>query len=97
MSLRNSYTIPKAYIPSSPGHEQEWINACKGGAAAGSDFEWAGPLTETVLLGNIAIRKELKETLSGRLLKFDPEKFSFPDLPEADKFLHTQYREGWSL
>jgi len=97
MSLRNSYTLPKAYIPSSPGHELEWINACKGGAAAGSDFEWAGPLTETVLLGNIALRKELKETLSGRLLKFDPEKFSFPDLPEADKFLHTQYREGWSL
>jgi len=97
VSLRNSYTPPKAYIPSSPGHEQEWINACKGGAAAGSDFEWAGPLTETVLLGNIAIRKELKETLSGRLLKFDPEKFCFPDLPEADKFLHTQYREGWSL
>jgi len=50
-----------------------------------------------VLLGNIALRKELRETLSGTLLKFDPEKFSFPDLPEADKFLHTTYREGWSL
>lgn len=97
LSLRNSYTPPAPYIPSSPGHEQEWLNACKGGAAAGSDFEWAGPLTETVLLGNIALRKELRETLSGTLLKFDPEKFSFPDLPEADKFLHTTYREGWSL
>ena len=97
LSLRNSYSPPAPYIPSSPGHEQEWIEACKGGKQAGSDFEWAGPLTETVLLGNIALRKELKETLTGRLLKFDPEKFSFPDLPEADKFLHTQYREGWSL
>jgi hypothetical protein len=54
-------------------------------------------LTETVLLGNIAIRKELKETLSGKLLKFDPEKFCFPDMPEADQFLQTTYREGWSL
>jgi len=97
ISLRESYTPPEPYIPASPGHEQEWIRACKGGAAAGSDFEWAGPLTETVLLGNIALRKELKETLSGQLLKFDPEKFCFPDLTEADKFLHTQYREGWSL
>ena len=97
ISLRNSYSAPAPYIPSSPGHEQEWIEACKGGKPAGSDFEWAGPLTETVLLGNIALRRELKETLSGRLLKFDPEKFSFPDLPEADRFLHTVYREGWTL
>ena len=97
VSLRNSYKAPTPYIPSSPGHEEEWIAACKGGKPAGSDFEWAGPLTETVLLGNIAIRKELKETLSGKLLKFDPEKFSFPDIPEADQFLQTTYREGWSL
>lgn len=97
LELRNSYKAPDPYIPSSPGHEEEWILACKGGAAAGSDFEWAGPLTETVLLGNIAIRKELREILADKLLKFDPEKFCFPNVPEADKFLHTQYREGWSL
>jgi hypothetical protein len=97
VSLRESYKAPEPYIPSSPGHEQEWINACKGGAPAGSDFLWAGPLTETVLLGNIALRKELKEALSGKSLRFDPEKFGFPDMPEADKYLHTIYREGWSL
>ena len=96
-SLRNSYQAPAAYIPSSPGHEQEWIMACKGGDPAGSNFDWAGPLTETVLLGNIALRKELKEKLSGQKLKFNPEKFSFPDMPEADQFLHYLYREGWKL
>lgn len=96
-SLRNSYQAPEPYIPSSPGHEQEWINACKGGDPAGSNFDWAGPLTETVLLGNIALRKELKEKLSGQRLKFNPEKFSFPDMPEADQFLHYIYRDGWSL
>lgn len=96
-SLRESYKIPAPYIPSSPGHEEEWILACKGGAPAGSNFDWAGPLTETVLLGNVALRRELKEKLSGQILNWNPEKFSFTNLPEADKFLHYEYREGWNL
>lgn len=96
-ALRNSYTPPKPYIPSSPGHEEEWTLACKGGAPAGSDFEWAGPLTETVLLGNIAIRKSLKEKLSGTILQFDPEGLKFPGMPEADQYIHCEYRQGWSL
>jgi len=96
-SLRESYKIPAPSIPSSPGHEQEWILACKGGPQAGSDFEWAGPLTETVLLGNVALRRELKEKLSGQSLNWNAEKFSFSNLPEADKFLHYEYRQGWSL
>jgi predicted dehydrogenase len=96
-ALRESYKAPAPYIPSSPGHEQEWIRACKGGDPGGSDFEWAGPLTETVLLGNIVLRSELKEKLSGEILLWDPEKFSFPNMREADKFLHTEYRKGWKL
>jgi len=96
-SLRNSYKAPAPSIPSSPGHEEEWILACKGGDPAGSDFEWAGPLTETVLLGNIAIRNEVKEKLGGQVMLWDPVKFSFPDMPEADQFLHCEYRKGWSL
>lgn len=96
-SLRESYKIPAPFIPSSPGHEEEWIRACKGGEPGGSDFEWAGPLTETVLLGNVALRPELKEKLSGQILEWSPEKFSFTNLPEADKFLHYEYREGWKL
>jgi predicted dehydrogenase len=96
-SLRDSYTAPAPTIPSSPGHEEEWIRACKGGAPGGSDFEWAGPLTETVLLGNIVLRSELKEKLSGMVLEWDPEKFSFTNLPEADVFLKNEYRKGWSL
>lgn len=96
-SLRESYKRPDPYIPSSPGHEMEWILASKGGAPAGSNFDWAGPLTETVLLGNIALRKELREKLGGQVLTFDPKKPGFPNLPEADKFLHYEYRNGWSL
>lgn len=96
-SLRESYKRPEPYIPSSPGHEMEWILACKGGAPAGSNFDWAGPLTETVLLGNITLRKELRDKLGGQVLTFDPEKLTIPNMPEANKFLHNEYREGWSL
>lgn len=96
-SLRESYKPPTPYIPSSPGHYAEWILACKGGEPAGSDFDWGGPLTETVLLGNIPLRKELRDKLSGINLIFDPEKLSFPNMPEADKFIHYEYRKGWSL
>jgi predicted dehydrogenase len=96
-SLRESYKAPAPSIPSSPGHEEEWIAACKGGAPGGSDFEWAGPLTETVLLGNVALRHELKEKLSSQGLIWNSEKFSFTNMPEGEKFLHTEYRKGWNL
>lgn len=96
-SLRNSYQDPVPYIPSSPGHEEEWILACKGGAPAGSDFEWAGPLTETVLLGNIALRNEMKDSLGGEVMRWDPDKFCFTGMPGADQFLHCPYSNGWTL
>lgn len=96
-SLNNSYKAPEPYLPSSPGHRQEWILACKGGEPAGSNYDWAGPLTETVLLGNIALRPELREKLSYQSLAFDPESLSFPNMPEADKFIHKEYRDGWEL
>jgi predicted dehydrogenase len=96
-SLNESYQRPGPHIPSSPGHRQEWLLACKGGEPAGSNFDWAGPLTETVLLGNIALRPELREKLSYQSLKFDPDTLSFPNIPEADQFIHYEYRNGWSL
>ena len=96
-SLRNSYQAPVPYIPSSPGHEEEWILACKGGAPAGSDFEWAGPLTETVLLGNIALRNEMKDSLGGEVMRWDPDKFCFTGMPGADQFLQCPYSNGWTL
>lgn len=96
-SLNESYKRPEPYLESSPGHRQEWILAAKGGEPAGSNYEWAGPLTETVLLGNIALRPELREKLSYQSLQFDPEKLSFPNMPEADQFLHYEYRNGWKL
>lgn len=96
-SLDEAYQRPEPYLESSPGHRQEWILACKGGEPAGSNFDWAGPLTETVLLGNIALRPELREKMSFQNLHFDAENLSFPNIPEADLFLHYEYRNGWKL
>jgi predicted dehydrogenase len=96
-SLREAYKAPVPYIPSSPGLYMEWINACKGGEAAGSNFEWAAPLTETVLLGTIALRREIREKLNSQILQFDPMEQVFSNLPEANDFMHYEYRKGWSL
>ncbi len=96
-SKQNEYVMPAKTLARSPGHYQEWINACKGSDAAGSNFDIAGPLTEVVLLGNVALRMELRKQMSRYKLQWDPEAFKITNLPEANQFLHTEYRQGWSL
>jgi predicted dehydrogenase len=88
--------VPQS-IPRSNGHYQEWIEACKGGKPAGSNFDWAGPLAESVLLGNVTLRVQLREDLTICRLMWDPETLKVPNLEEANKFVRRQYREGWSL
>ena len=92
-----NYKPPTPFIPSSPGHYMEWILACKGGEPAGSNFDWGGPLTETVLLGNIPLRKELREKLNNQTLNFDSDKLNFLNFPEANNFFHYECRKGWTL
>ncbi|MEI7730125.1 MAG: Gfo/Idh/MocA family oxidoreductase [Verrucomicrobiota bacterium] len=97
LERRAEYPEPAKTIPRSPGHHLEWINACKGGPAAGSNFDWAGPLTEAVLLGNVALRVQLREDLTRAKLLWNSEKLQFTNLPEANEFLRRKYRDGWSL
>jgi hypothetical protein len=82
---------PAKTLPRSVGHRKEWLEACKGGKPAGSNFDYGGPLTEIPLLGLIAMR------LPGRKLSWDSERFEFDNSPEANALIHTPYREGWSL
>ena len=96
-SLRKEVGRPPKVLPRSPGHHQEWIDACKGGKPAGSNFDHAGPLAEAVLLGNVALRPEIKKQLTNKSLLWDSKDFKFTNLPEANRYLHTEYREGWSL
>jgi len=91
------YGRPPRVLPRSPGHHKEWINACKGGDPADSNFDVSGPLTEVVLLGNVALRmgKQLYE--KGLKLYYDGPKMKVTNLPEANQYIHHAYREGWSL
>ena len=79
-------TIPRVEI----SHEQDWVRACKSGRKAGADFEYSALLTEICLLGNVARR------VDGRI-EWDGENMKVTNLPEADKYIRTPYREGWSL
>jgi predicted dehydrogenase len=81
---------PAATLPRSPGHHAEWIRACKGGEPAMSNFDYAGPLTEFILLGNVAIRTQKK-------IEWDAEALRAKNCPEADAYLKREYRAGWSL
>jgi predicted dehydrogenase len=81
---------PERTLPRSPGHHREWIRACKGGEPAMSNFEYSGPLTEMVLLGNVAIRV-------GKRVVWDAERLRATDLAAADRYIRREYRKGWSL
>jgi predicted dehydrogenase len=91
------YPLPPKRLPRSIGHYEEWVEACKGGQPAGSNFDFAGPLTEVVLMGNIALRLELRESLKRQKLLWDADKKEFSNLPEANAFLKKTYREGFSI
>ncbi len=96
-SRRKEFGTPPKVLERSPGHYQEWINACKGGKPAGSNFDHAGPLAEAVLLGNVALRAALKRKLTRTRLHWDSKNFKFTNMPEANQYLQRNYREGWSL
>ena len=81
---------PPSSLPRSRGHEREWLNACKEGPPAMSNFDYAGPLTQFVLLGNVA-------TLFGDEIRFDPLAMKIVNNSEANEALRREYRQGWSL
>jgi predicted dehydrogenase len=95
--LREGLKDKAKFIPPSPGHHREFVEACKGNLVAGSNFDWAGPLAEVVLLGNVALRSQLRESLTKHRLMWDPEGLKIANLPEANQFLRREYREGWAL
>ncbi|MFQ6036132.1 MAG: Gfo/Idh/MocA family protein [Sedimentisphaerales bacterium] len=96
-SRAREYGKPPQLLPRSPGHFVEWIEACKGGKPAGSNFDHAGTLAEVVLLGNVALRPELREKLTRTRLLWDGPNMKITNVPEANEFLHRKYREGWTL
>lgn len=84
------YKRPEKTLPRSPGHHRDWLNACKGGPKACSDFSYGARLAEMMLLGDVAIRTQKK-------LFWDGPNMKATNAPEAEAFIREQYREGWSL
>jgi predicted dehydrogenase len=90
-SLNQGYQRPaKTLSRVNGGHEMDWVRACKTGQPAGSNFEYSGPLTEFCLLGNIAKRMDAR-------IEWDAAQLKVTNLPEANKYVRTEYRSGWSL
>jgi predicted dehydrogenase len=90
-SRMQEYKRPAKTLSRSIGHYEEWIEAGKGGPAAGAEFAYGGPITEAVLLGNIAV-KVPHETLN-----WDAGKFRFSNSEEANALIHEPMHNGWGL
>jgi hypothetical protein len=73
------------------GHQQDWIRACKGVKLTSANFEYSGPLSEIMLMGNLAVR------FPGRQLLWDGAGMKVTNDTDADAYVRRQYREGWSL
>ncbi len=72
-------------------HYHGWIDGCLSGKQPSDGFEYAGPLTEAVLLGNIAVRYR------GDLLKWDSPNLQITNHQEANQWISREYRKGWEI
>jgi predicted dehydrogenase len=82
---------PEPTIAASIGcHRREWFEACKGNGAALCHFDYAGPLTETVILGNVAYR-------IGERIEWDAKRMTATNTDRAELYLRREYRKGWTL
>ncbi len=94
------------------GHQRKWVDACKAGfnspehKGLTSSFDYAGPMTETVLMGNLAIRNYMlrkendenkMEFYARKKLLWDGENMRITNLEEANQFVGRSYRKGWEI
>jgi len=111
-SERMMNTIPpepylKRIIGDTGGHQQNWVEACLEGLETSSDFKRSGPLTEAVLMGNLAIKSfQYKEAnVNGRgfiypgrrKILWDGEQMRVTNYEKANEWVKGTYREGWEL
>jgi hypothetical protein len=81
---------PGPSIPRSIGHWNEWVDAIKTGKPTTCNFDYSGALTESVLLGVVAFR-------TGKPVDWDGENLRAKNCPEAEAFLHKEYRKGFEI
>ncbi|MFM8890123.1 MAG: hypothetical protein ACKOTB_00615, partial [Planctomycetia bacterium] len=83
------HEAPARTIPPSPGFHREWFDACRGGVPATCNFDYSGPLTESVLLANIAYRVQGEFAWDAVAMKSGRE--------DVDRLLRREYRRGWEV
>lgn len=101
--------MPKQTIPriqgAEAGHYTQWVDACMAGYGKmqlSSPFEYAGPFTEAVLVGNLALRSYAMQDAKGgypgrKKLLWDAKNMKITNFEEANRFVKRDYRQGWSL
>ncbi|MDH3708761.1 MAG: Gfo/Idh/MocA family oxidoreductase [Cyclobacteriaceae bacterium] len=101
--------LPKTLKRVPEGHYVDWVNACLQGfgkAELSSPFDYAGPLTEAVLMGNLALRSYLLQEKDGRgrpmypgrkKLLWDAQNMKITNFDSANEYVMRQYRSGWTL
>lgn len=110
-STRMQENLPAPTLARVPeGHYHQFVNACLAGygnAVTSSPFEYAGPFTESILIGNLAIRSFMMKNpnlkgwndkyLGRKKLLWDAKNMKITNFDEANQFVKRDYREGWSL
>mgnify|MGYP003630144014 FL=1 len=82
------FKAPDQFLPDSPGFHKEWTNACKGDTPATCHFDYSGPVSETVLLGNTAYR-------AGGGFDWDAPSLTATGNDNANQYLVSKFRKGW--
>jgi predicted dehydrogenase len=90
-SRQKETPLPPEVLKRSPGHFKDWVQSCKGGQPACSNFTIAGPYTEWMLLGAIAWR------FPNQKLLWDGKKLRFTNNEKANEFVKPYFRPGWEL
>lgn len=94
--LLDGLETPKVEYEKSPGHFQEWVRAIKGGKPAMSNFaNYAGRLTETILLGNLAVYASASG--QSKKIEWDAKNITPTNAPELETIVNREYREGYTL
>ncbi len=112
-SKMKEMTLPASTIPNveggPDGHQQQWVKACKKGYGTytSSPFETAGPLTETILMGNLAVRSYHHQQANAdgkgfsypgrKKLLWNGQSMKITNFDIANKFIKREYRQGWHL
>jgi len=96
IKLSGNKPLPEVQYVESPGHFEEWIRAIHGGVPAKSNFaDYAGALTETVLLGNLAVW--VADKGQGELVQWDAKNLKCNNIQGLEPIIKPEYRPGYTL